>query len=702
MRQLTILLLILLFSFSIPLTSLASTAAPGPFLDRDNADSELMVKFRHPISDTRKQSILSSVHAKEIQSIGAINLSLVSISSDKNKNDMINILLSFPEVQRAELNNEVKPSYIPADSGFAKQWYAKKIGMETVWDTSKGNSSIKIALIDGGVQMSHPELKGSFIKPYNIITKKTTLPSNEHGTHVAGIIAASMNKSGTAGIVPEVKLMPINVFKDNEADIYTIIDAIEYASRSGADIINLSLTTEDYNEEFDQAIQRAYKKGIIIVAAAGNEHTSKLRYPAAFKNVIGVSATDQKDRAAPFSNYGSYIDLSAPGSDIYSTLPGNKYGFMSGTSMAAPMVSGISALILSKDPFLTPNEILKILKSSSIDLGPKGWDAHFGAGRLDASKVLAKTPDPISTITKSSSSLTANGKNKMSYSFQTENGVKLSVYIKNSKDQVIKKLVTNKSWDGGTYTVKWDGKKDDGSFAPTGTYKLRVKINNSRHSAYKGVSFGLKNEVTPEIKAAKKEYSFSPSVTKKLNIDLSLNTKAALSAAIYNNLGKEQKSLLVNKGFEGGSHSLVWDGKDSKGKIVKDGIYELKLQAADAAGRQSKQAAVRIALDTKAPSAVIKNAAASFKPKNKSASAKWTVSESVNANISIVQIKDGKQIKTLYTKKAFNKGSHTVTWNGKNSKGQTAASGNYQFQMELIDPAGNRKIVKGPKYKLVR
>ena len=152
--------------------------------------------------------------------------------------------------------------------------------MPAAWNTTLGDSDIKVAVIDAGLQTTHPDLRGKLIKPYNAVTGGTSLPSSVHGTHVVGIIGAAKNKIGITGIAPNVKIIPVNVFEEEAADIYTVADGIDYAVNAGADIINLSLTTEDYTDVLDYSIQSAVKKGVVVVAAVGNDRTNRPQYPS--------------------------------------------------------------------------------------------------------------------------------------------------------------------------------------------------------------------------------------------------------------------------------------------------------------------------------------------------------------------------------------------------------------------------------------
>ena len=461
--------------------------------------NQLIIKFKDSITTSQKEAIFQKSQVTQLSAIENGEFSLVSIPTGSDSKKITKLLLRFPEVASVELNYKIKTSYKPLDQNYAKQWYSQKIHMPSAWNMTFGSSDIKVAVIDAGLQVTHPDLKGKITKPYNAVTGGTSIPSSVHGTHVAGIIAASKNKIGIMGIAPNVKIIPVNVFQGEVADIYTVANGIDYAVKAGADIINLSLTTEDYTAILDDSIQSAVKQGVVVVAAVGNDQTSRPQYPAAYENVIAVSATTKGDKRADFSNYGSYINLCAPGVDIYSTAPKSTYLLESGTSMATPIVSGVSALILSKNPFLSPAEVTDILQKSSVDLGTKGWDRYYGYGRVNAYKALVKTPTPLTAITTSSKTFTYTGANQLSLSFIAKKGTNVSLYVKNENEDIIRKLAVNKTWKGGTYSVKWDGTMDNLAYTPNGKVKIVAKATNGKHTVYQSTYITVKNNIAPVI-----------------------------------------------------------------------------------------------------------------------------------------------------------------------------------------------------------
>lgn len=490
-----------LYIFYLPSASAAERTLPESTVagSANYFSNQLIIKFKDSIATSQKEAIFQKTQVKQLSAMENGNFSLVSLPAGSDLNHITKLLLRFPEVALVEPNYKVKTSYKPLDKNYVKQWYSQKIHLPSAWNITFGSSDIKVAEIDAGLQVTHPDLKGKIIKPYNAITGGTSIPSSVHGTHVAGIIAASKNKIGIMGIAPNVKIIPVNVFQGDVADIYTVADGIDYAVKAGADIINLSLTTEDYTAVLNDSIQSAIKKGVVVVAAVGNDQTSRPQYPAAYKNVIAVSATTKYDKRADFSNYGSYIKLCAPGVDIYSTVPKNTYMTESGTSMAAPIVSGVSALILSKNPFLSPAEVTDILQKSSSDLGTKGWDRYYGYGRVNAYKALLKTPVPLSAIKTSSKTFTYTGTNQLSISFIAKKGTNVSLFIKNKNEETVRKLAVNNPWKGGSYSIKWDGTMDTQDYTPNGKVRIVAKATNGKHTVYQSTYVTVKGNLTPAI-----------------------------------------------------------------------------------------------------------------------------------------------------------------------------------------------------------
>lgn len=262
------------------------------------------------------------------------------------------------------------------------QPYITNMGFSFVWPTYRGEG-ITVAILDEGMDVTHPEFKGKIVAPYDSTRQLPFITDKGiHGTHVAGIIGATFDDRGVVGVAPAVNLMPIDIFEGENAKISDAIRGISHAVKNGAKVINMSFGTYDRNSALEAALQDARSKGVTLVAAAGNDDIDAPFYPAAYKDVLAVGAVTMDNGIADFTNYGSFIDVVAPGENIYSSLPNGRYGFMSGTSMSTPIVSGLAALLLSKEPNLSPGMVYARLKSTAIDLGDPGKDLLFGYGAV--------------------------------------------------------------------------------------------------------------------------------------------------------------------------------------------------------------------------------------------------------------------------------------------------------------------------------
>ncbi len=277
------------------------------------------------------------------------------------------------------------------DPSFRFQWAIPKIEVDKAWEVNIGSPDIVVAVIDTGIDISHTDLKNNVISGVDIVNgNSASMDDNGHGTYVSGIIAAEANNSiGIAGISWKSRLMPVKVLTASGEGSYSdLIEGIIYAADHGARILNLSLGGYSYSQFLGDAIQYAHSSRAVIVAAGGNENTDEQLYPAAYSNVIGVSATDPFDQRWPSSNHGTYISLSAPGVGVLSTQRENSYGEATGTSVSAAQVSGVAALILSKNPDFSNTQVENILYQTADDLGDKGWDGYHGFGCVNALKAV--------------------------------------------------------------------------------------------------------------------------------------------------------------------------------------------------------------------------------------------------------------------------------------------------------------------------
>ena len=382
------------------------------------------------------------------------------------------------DIEYAEPNYIRTIKQVPNDAHYTKQWHYPAINLPQAWDLTTGTSTstedVIVAVIDTGVFLAHEDLNSQLVPGYDFISDPSNSADNEngidnnpddpgdgneltnsswHGTHVAGTIAAESNNNiGVAGVSWGAKIMPLRALGKEGGSDYDIGQAVRFAAgldndsntvpTQKADIINLSLGGPDRSESSQEVYNLARAAGVIIVAAAGNENTSQPSYPAAYDGVISVAATDFINNRAPYSNFGNKIDIAAPGGDqsvdrnndglddgIRSTLVDDSSGSRKGvyvsyqgTSMAAPHVAGVIALMRAVYPELSPDEVDALLVAGSLtsDIGDSGRDDLFGHGLIDAFKAVKEAqtlsnggvaPELPPLVTANPSSLTLGSSN---------------------------------------------------------------------------------------------------------------------------------------------------------------------------------------------------------------------------------------------------------------------------------------------------
>ena len=329
----------------------------------------------------------------------SVNSALLKVSVDVE--DAVRYFESLQNVEYAEPNYLSYALSIPDDPYYSDQWNLRDIHVPQAWQVVKGDNTVVVAVVDTGVSLTHPDLKEVLVPGYNFVSNNADPMDNYgHGTHVAGIIAAETNNSiGVAGVdwggKFSTKIMPIKVLNSKGiGDDYQVAEGIVYATLHGAKVVNLSLGGSDFSVTEQKACQYAYENGVVLVAAAGNDNENSLDYPAAFSTVIPVSAVGPNNTRAYYSNYSSDV-IYAPGGEMHydgdpngiistyyatATTPHNTYAYLQGTSMAAPHVSAVAALMISKG-ITGPNNIWNILKKTSTKIGAS---SEYGYGLLNA------------------------------------------------------------------------------------------------------------------------------------------------------------------------------------------------------------------------------------------------------------------------------------------------------------------------------
>lgn len=311
--------------------------------------------------------------------------------------DTAPIAFMEPDVQVSGDVAVSDPAFLDANQGYGQHL----LDLALAWNVTKGSADVTIAIVDSGINPNHPEFAGHLVPGYDFINNDDD-PTDDHGhgTHVAGIAAAELNGIGTVGVCPQCSLMPVKVLNQRNGGTWgSVSKGILFAVDNGADVINLSLGATITSTTLISSVQYALNNDVVVVAAAGNMASNTPFYPAAVPGVIGVSGTDSHDQYWQISNYGDYIDVSAPAVNIYSSyydlVNTSGYAYMSGTSMASPFVSGLAALIRSRRPELTVEEVTNLIAETAKDLGDPGRDSLYGSGRVDAHQALVAANDGI-------------------------------------------------------------------------------------------------------------------------------------------------------------------------------------------------------------------------------------------------------------------------------------------------------------------
>ena len=332
----------------------------------------------------------------ETFSIGEKLYCTIGLPGSASVVDSISSVASMDEVVYAEPVCTLELHMVPDDIYYDKQYAPQICNTEAAWDITTGGEDITIAIVDTGVNGLHKEFEGKMVPGYDANNNvpltgyensdtNTGSSSYGHGTHVAGIAAASGNNSlGIAGVAWNCKIMPVKVYDPvitATAPMYA--RAITWAADNGANVINMSFGGHLYIQVLQDAISYALENNVTVVGSMGNSHIYLLEYPSGFPGVIAVGSIDGRDEVSSFSTRGDHMSVTAPGSQIYSTFVDGEYAYKGGTSMSAPFVSGVCALILSAHPGLTPEEVKSQLETTATDLGTAGFDPDTGWGKPD-------------------------------------------------------------------------------------------------------------------------------------------------------------------------------------------------------------------------------------------------------------------------------------------------------------------------------
>jgi thermitase len=374
-------------------------AQPGVDNDPEGAPyvaGELLVAYEPGTSEEAEETVVRRSGARTLENLpGEVRLvSFPAIrreASEAVRERALARALAYlghkAAVEAIDYNYLREPYFIPNDPMLANQWGLISARFGGAWNDAKGGRA-KVAIVDSGAYSNHPDI-GRIIAQRDFVEDDAVADDdNGHGTHVTGIAGAlTDNGKGVAGGCFDCELLIAKVMgRIGFTTDSRIVKGINWSANHGADVVNLSLGGSGDSSVLRTAVDRAYGRGALVVAAAGNEGTNVPQYPAAYSKVIAVSATTADGRLARYSSRGDWVDLAAPGTDILSTSNSGGYDRMSGTSMSAPFVSGLAGLLASRG--MSADSIRQSMQTTAKDLGPAGDDPQFGHGRIDADNAV--------------------------------------------------------------------------------------------------------------------------------------------------------------------------------------------------------------------------------------------------------------------------------------------------------------------------
>ena len=335
-------------------------------------------------------ALYADVGATVVGSLSDIDFVVLRVDPDR-LTEVAELLGESGLIEIVQKNYLYETAETPNDPYYSRQTHLAQIRASTAWNTTVGDASVIIGIVDSGVDGDHPDLAGKILDGWNMFDSNTDFADViGHGTLVAGVAAAaSNNETGVAGVAWECPILPVRVSDaQGAASSEDLAAGILWAVGNGARVINVSFAPLWSNRIVQAASQQAYNRGALVVIAAGNGGGSTRNTGYSESLFVGAVATD--DTLASFSDRGPFVDLAAPGTAIRSTERGGGYAMANGTSFAAPIVSGVAALMWSVNPNLRPVTIQELLIDSAVDLGRKGKDSSYGNGEVDAAAAVAQ------------------------------------------------------------------------------------------------------------------------------------------------------------------------------------------------------------------------------------------------------------------------------------------------------------------------
>jgi thermitase len=555
--------------------------------------NRILVQPRPGLPEAQLERILRAQGGRSVGRIPQIDVHVVQLPPQASERAVAALLARNPHLNFAELDSIHFPDNAN-DPYFGSAWHLPLMGVPKAWGQSRG-STITIAILDTGVESTHPDLAPKLVPGWNIYDNNSnTADVHGHGTRVAGTAAAATNNAlGVASIAADARIMPIRISSPTGgASVSNMAAGITWAADRGARVANISFAGARSSSAVHSAANYMRNKGGLVVVSAGNSGGEEA--VAAHPSVIVVSATTSGDALASWSSFGNYVNVSAPGASVWSTTTGGGYTTVSGTSFASPATAAVVALMMSANPRMSPADIEKHLFATAKDLGTPGWDKYYGHGRVDAAAAVAavsgsSVPPPDTTapnvaIATPSSGSTVQGLVNVDVSASDNIGVsRVELHVNG------KALATDTS---APYGFTWDSATVADGDATLTAYAYDAAGNYASHSARVSVANAVQTAPPPPAAlepppapadTTPPQVAFSAPadgfrITGKGNLDIRANAS--------DNVGVTGMALYINGRLtatsNSGSLTYKWNINQ-----VQTGTHTLMVEAMDAAGNKA-------------------------------------------------------------------------------------------------------------------
>jgi len=547
-----------------------SMHAPGRILVMPNAG----------MSDAAMDKLVKDVGGGKARRLGKSELRIVDVPPGLEK-QMADKLARHPHFKFAEVDVFVSPGASSNDPYYGSAWHLQKIGASAAWDLSVG-SGVKIAILDTGVDGSHPDLQGRMLPGYNFYDNNTnTSDVHGHGTGVAGSAAATLNNAqGVASVAGQSWILPVRIADANAwATWSTVAQGVYWAADQGARVANISYVGVAGSQSVRTAADYMRSKGGLVIVAAGNNNKDEGIAPTT--SMIPVSATNSLDQKTSFSSWGNFVAMSAPGEGVWTTARGGIYQTWKGTSIASPVVAGVVALMMARKPTLAASQIESLLYSTAVDLGTAGRDPVFGYGRVDAAAAVAAVDraTSVADTTAPTVSISSPGANS-SVSGQVAVSVNASDSVGVARVDLRVNGTTVATDTVAPYGFSWDSKS-----VPNGMAQLVAVAYDAAGNVgtSTSVSVNVANEVVQDLTPPTVTIS-NPSNGSVISGN---SLKIASNATDNSGSAGVKQSLYINGSLVtssvGGALNYTWNTRK-----LKSGSHTIEVVAADAAGNSAR------------------------------------------------------------------------------------------------------------------